>query len=77
MTTKTPTPTEAPDTASLLTNDEAAALLRLAPRTLENWRGKRQGPRPTRLGGRSYYRREAIEAWLAAEEARNAEGWAS
>jgi excisionase family DNA binding protein len=53
---------------ALLTEIEAAALLRVAPRTLRRWRAEGIGPPAIRVGhgrGRIRYRRSAIEQWLA------------
>jgi excisionase family DNA binding protein len=49
----------------LLTTEEAAALLRLAPSTLRVWRYKRTGPKSFRTGGKVLYRRDDVEAWLS------------
>ena len=49
-----------------LTQDEVAALLRLSARTLERHRLAGTGPQYTKLGRRVVYKREAIDAWAAA-----------
>jgi predicted DNA-binding transcriptional regulator AlpA len=51
---------------SYLTQSEVAALLRLSPRTLERHRLAGTGPAYIKLGRRVVYKREAIEAWAAA-----------
>jgi predicted DNA-binding transcriptional regulator AlpA len=65
-----------PDTSissPLLTEAEAAAMLRLAPATLRGWRCAGRGPGFVKIGGRVCYRRSDIEAFIAAGE-RNAAG---
>ncbi len=32
-------------------------------RTLANWRSGREGPKPTKIGGKVLYRLDAVEAW--------------
>ena len=70
-----PTPTAPPradalqasgTTASYLTNDEAAAYLRLSPRTLEKQRVIGGGPRFRKFGRRVLYRFDDLEAWANA-----------
>ena len=52
--------------ARFLTNDEAAAFLRLSPRTLEKHRGIGGGPRFRKFGRRVLYARADLEAWANA-----------
>lgn len=56
---------ESPD---WFTREEAAALLHRNPRTLEQWAYKGVGPRYSRVGkrGRAIYRREDLDAFVAA-----------
>jgi hypothetical protein len=52
-----------------LTRTEAAALMRLNPRTLDNLAAKKKGPpymRTSMLCGRALYRRSAVIAYLEA-----------
>ena len=49
-----------------LTNDEAAAFLRLSPRTLEKQRVIGGGPRFRKFGRRVLYAIEDLEAWANA-----------
>ena len=56
-------PTNANATARYLTNDEAAAFLRLSPRTLEKQRVIGGGPRFRKFGRRVLYAVEDLEAW--------------
>ena len=52
-----------------LTRTEAAALMRLNPRTLDNLAAKKKGPpymRTSLLCGRALYRRSAVIAYLEA-----------
>jgi hypothetical protein len=48
-----------------LTNDEAAALLRLSPRTLEKHRLYGRGPRFHKFGRRVFYASADLDAWIA------------
>ena len=47
-----------------LTKHEAAQDLRVAERTLVRWHSLGTAPRHLRLGGRTYYRRRSITAFL-------------
>jgi len=47
------------------TTKEVAAMLKISPRTLENWRNLRQGPAFVKFGSRVLYSSEAIEAYAA------------
>jgi excisionase family DNA binding protein len=49
---------------ALLTTDDAAALLGVPSRTVEDWRLRRMGPPYVRLGRHVRYRREDLVAWL-------------
>ncbi|MGK2914589.1 MAG: helix-turn-helix domain-containing protein [Porticoccaceae bacterium] len=57
------TPTAAQQPARYLTNDEAAAFLRLSPRTLEKQRVIGGGPRFRKFGRRVMYAVVDLEAW--------------
>jgi hypothetical protein len=46
-----------------LTNDEAAAFLKLSPRTLEKQRVKGTGPRFRKFGRRVVYSLQDLESW--------------
>jgi Helix-turn-helix domain len=59
--------------ADFLTQDEAAAALRVCERTLDRWRRLREGPPITKLGRRILYRRSSLQIWLHARE-QNMEG---
>ena len=50
--------------AELLTNAEAAAFVRLSPRTLEKFRVLGGGPRYKKLGARVRYSVEDLRSWL-------------
>ena len=52
------------DRQPLATPEEVAAYLRIDPKTLENWRGQRKGPRFRRVGRFPRYRWSDVEAWL-------------
>lgn len=58
----------------LLTTREAAAVLRLAPKTLSNWRWLDVGPRWVRVGGRVRYSRHEVTRWLTLRSVRPACG---
>jgi excisionase family DNA binding protein len=49
----------------LLTQDEAAELLKLSVRTMERLRTSGRGPKFMRLGNSIRYRIDHVEAWLA------------
>jgi excisionase family DNA binding protein len=49
-----------------LTNAEAAAVLKLSPRTLEKLRVNGGGPRFRKFGSRVVYAREDLDAWANA-----------
>jgi predicted DNA-binding transcriptional regulator AlpA len=51
----------------LYTTPEAAEYLAMEPGTLENWRYKQRGPKPTRLpGGSIRYDKVDLDAWVEA-----------
>jgi predicted DNA-binding transcriptional regulator AlpA len=56
--------------AGLLTQDEAAAELKICQRTLDRWRRLGEGPPTTKLGRRVLYRRSSLQAWLRTRERR-------
>ena len=58
--------TSAHTQARYLTNDEAAAFLRLSPRTLEKHRVIGGGPRFRKFCGRVCYALQDLEAWAEA-----------
>ena len=52
-------------TPTLLTEAEAARILRVAPRTLQDWRYRGVGPRYLSYSRRAVrYRLEDLEAWM-------------
>lgn len=51
----------------LMTVEELAGALMQAPQTIRNWVSKRQIPF-VRVGRKTMFRREAIEAWLTKKE---------
>jgi excisionase family DNA binding protein len=53
----------------LLTTEEVAAYLHIAPQTLRQWRWLGQGPSGIKVGRRVLYRRSAVEAWIAEQAA--------
>jgi excisionase family DNA binding protein len=52
----------------LLTEDEAAAYLRVRPRTLQRWRQLHRGPKFTRAGRRILYRMADLQQYLREQE---------
>lgn len=61
--TATPQSPETAHPPRYLTNDEAAAYLRLSPRTLEKQRVIGGGPRFRKFGRRVMYARTDLDAW--------------
>lgn len=55
-----------PTAETFLTNGEAAAHLKLSPRTLEKMRVIGGGPRFRKFGHRVIYARAELDAWAAA-----------
>ena len=51
-----------------MTRAELAAELDLTAETLCRWDARRVGPAPTRVGRKVFYRRDAVRAWLLAQE---------
>jgi hypothetical protein len=62
-------PVTADCTSELLVELEAAEVMRLSPRTLQQWRVQGRGPPFIRLGRAIRYRRSAIAEYLAAHTA--------
>lgn len=52
----------------LLTVKEAAALLRLRPKTLQNWYTDGRGPRSCKVGRHRLYRRQHLEDYIESRE---------
>ena len=48
----------------LITRREAADYLRISPRTLEKWAVTGEGPPFYKIGSRTIYSAEDLEAWL-------------
>lgn len=48
-----------------LTRIEAAEYLGLAPSTLADWQRRGLGPASVKVGGRRFYRAEALKAFIA------------
>ncbi len=46
----------------------AATELKVTERTLDRWRRLGEGPRITKLGQRTIYRRTSLQAWIHARE---------
>lgn len=58
----------------VLTTAQVAELTGVSPGTLRYWRHDNQGPASFRLGRRVFYRREAVERWIEAQEAATTRG---
>ena len=54
--------------ADFLTQDEAAAELKICERTLDRWRRLGEGPPITKLGRRILYWRSSLQVWLRGRE---------
>jgi predicted DNA-binding transcriptional regulator AlpA len=54
-----------------LTTKEAAAFLKLAPQTLNNWRNLGNGPKFRKFGRRVVYARSELMAWADQGAAQN------
>ena len=67
-------PAPASSAADFLTIAEAAELLRVHRRTLDNMRWRGTGPAFRRHGGRIVYQRDELLAWSAERKARNTRG---
>jgi hypothetical protein len=66
MTTDTTRNTRSHGPRCCLDVQAAAAYLGICPRTLDNWRSQRRGPRFIRVGRRIVYRVQDLEAYLDA-----------
>lgn len=56
----------APTVEAPLTENEAAAWLRVAPRTLARWRREGRAPNHSKVSNRAVYRTADLESFLAA-----------
>ena len=54
---------ETAQSAELLTNDEVAALLKISPATLVDWRHNLRGPRFYKMGREVRYRLNDVIEW--------------
>ena len=52
----------------LLTPSELAGRLGVSKRTLNRWHSLRKGPPRSRIGNSIFYRQDAIESWIRANE---------
>ena len=57
------------DPLGRLDRENAAKLIGVLPKTLANWRCKGFGPACFRVGGRSFYWRDEVEAFARGEKA--------
>jgi predicted DNA-binding transcriptional regulator AlpA len=49
----------------LIPSDEAAAIFKVAPKTMVQWRHRRYGPAYVKIGGLVFYRPSDIRAYIA------------
>lgn len=68
------TPAAANAAETLLTTSQVAAWLGIPTATLRYWRHQNVGPASFSLGRRVVYRAEAVQRWLAAQEAQTQRG---
>lgn len=54
--------------SDFFTKAELAEAIDRSERTLDRWHNMRMGPPRTRLGSRILYRKDAVRAWLVAQE---------
>jgi excisionase family DNA binding protein len=64
-------PSTTPQPERLLSIDDVAEIIGLAPGTLRNWRVAGRGPRGARIGGRVRYRRADVDAWITQQTERD------
>jgi hypothetical protein len=53
--------------AELVSDAEAAQILFVLPHTLATWRSEKRGPAYVKLGRRVFYRRDDLNAFIAAQ----------
>ena len=58
--------------AALLDTEQAAEFLRVSPKSLANWRTRREGPPYVLVGRLPRYQPETLRKWLAAHAVRPA-----
>lgn len=51
----------------LKTTAEVARMLRTTPATLCRWRKQGRGPAAARVGGKIFYPKSTLDAWIAAQ----------
>lgn len=59
--------TSASGADDLKSSAEVARILRTTPATLCRWRKQGRGPTAVRVGGKIFYSKPALEAWIAAQ----------
>ena len=64
VTGRKPSAATAIEPEELISEDEAAGLLRQKPTTLTAWRHEKRGPAWIKVGRGCFYRRADINAWL-------------
>lgn len=72
MSTSTPNPSAAE--RELMTTADVHDASNIATATLRYWRHASVGPPSFRLGGKVFYRRSAVMAWIQAQEAATTRG---
>lgn len=68
MTNELEVRTPPPLLADYFTAEQVAAGLNVTPRTFFRWRASDYGPAPTMIGGRLYFHRETVAAWIKSRE---------
>lgn len=59
--------TEKNPNTEILTTGEVAEILRITPVTLRNWKMRKKGPTPFKVGRKNMYRRTDVDAWVQAQ----------
>ena len=59
--------------SGLMTTEEAASYLRLAPQTLAKWRCHKRGPRFVRLGSAVFYRQTELDEYITSNVTKEGE----
>ncbi|MGP5614581.1 helix-turn-helix transcriptional regulator [Corynebacterium variabile] len=60
-----------------MTSKETAPYIGASESTLRYWRACDEGPRSYRIGRRTFYDREDVDAWLAAQKEATSRGGAA
>jgi hypothetical protein len=55
-------------TLEIIPQSDAAALLGVTRRTLQNWYAARKGPASVKVGSKVFYRHTSLVAWVKSQE---------